>query len=335
LRHVQPGGGWTEADFTTTGHFLDRCFVYHAAARKRSQGDCDDGYDDLTSGPGQGKRLREQLRDEAGTMAFGFSQRRLKVSAWAMQLSGLSVVLILAAGVLHRLFELDTPVALNLFMLAFVGAGGAIALATYALVRIWQHGYRGTGSALVAIAISVCVLMWPVSLLPTLQSLPSLNDVTTDTVNPPMFEEISKLRPAGSNPSAYSGNPELQTKAYPDLRTMTVQRDAVETLSLVGQALRKLRMDVVREVAPEGRTRLGFVEAVDRTLVLGFYDDVVVRVAANGSGALVDIRSASRFGRHDLGSNAERVRRIMNALVERVQATVPKDESEGRRRKRK
>jgi uncharacterized protein (DUF1499 family) len=287
----------------------------------------------LTAGPGQCKRLWGQLLGDAETMAFGFSQKRLKVSAWAMQLSGLSVVLILAAGVLHRLFELDTPVALNLFMLAFIGAAVAIVLAAFALVLIWQYGFRGTGSALVAIAISVCVLMWPVSLLPTLQSLPVINDVSTDTLNPPEFEEIAKLRPAGANPSVFSGKPELQAKAYPDLRTMSVQRDAAETLTLVGQALRKLHMDVVREAAPEGRTGLGFVEAIDRTLVLGFYDDVVVRVAANGSGALVDIRSASRFGRHDLGSNAERVRKIMTALVERIQATVPKEEGGSRRRK--
>lgn len=263
-------------------------------------------------------------------MAFGFSQRRLRVSGWAVQIAGLSVVLIMAAAVLHRLFGLATPVALNLFLLAFVGAGISVLLAGYALARIWHGGFRGTGSALVAIAIAAGVLMWPISLLPKMRSLPSINDVTTDPANPPSFVTIAKLRQSGANPVDYASEATLQAQAYPDLRTLVVQRDAIETVSLVAQALRKLRMEVVREVAPERRSGVGYVEAVDRTLVLGFYDDVVVRVAGNGRGALVDIRSASRYGRHDLGSNANRVRKVMTALVERIQATVPK---KGRRRK--
>lgn len=264
-------------------------------------------------------------------MAFGFSRKRLIVSGWAMQIAGYSVVLIVAASVLHRLFGLATPIALNLYLLAFCGAALGILLAAYALWRIWQSGYQGMGSSIVAIVLAGAILMWPISLLPTLQTLPNINDVTTDTARPPLFEEIAKLRPPGSNPIDYQAKfAEAQAKAYPDLRTLVVKRDATETVSLVAQALRKLRMQVVREVAPDRRSGVGFVEAVDRTLVLGFYDDVVVRVADRGRGALVDIRSASRFGQHDLGANAARVRKVLTALVERIQATVPK---KGGRRK--
>ena len=74
----------------------------------------------------------------------------------------------------------------------------------------------------------------------------------------------------------------------------------------------------------------------EAALVLGFYDDVVVRVTANGRrGALVDVRSASRFGQHDLGANATRVRKVMTALVERIQATVPKKVSRRKLRRRR
>lgn len=266
-------------------------------------------------------------------MAVGFLKRRVIVSGWAMRIAGYSVVLIVAASVLHRLFGLATPVALNLYILAFVGAGLGIVLAAYALWRIWSGGYRGTGSSLVAVALASAILMWPVSLLPRIQALPNINDVSTDTVRPPAFLETAKRRPPGSNTVDYPGEEfaSAQAKAYPDLRTLAVERDATETVTLVGQALRKLRMEVVREVAPDGRTGVGHVEAVDRTLVLGFYDDVVVRVASNGRGALVDVRSASRFGRHDLGANAARVREILTALVERIQATVPK--KDGRRKR--
>jgi uncharacterized protein (DUF1499 family) len=260
-------------------------------------------------------------------MAFGFSQRRPIVSGWAMQVAGYSVALIVTAALLHRLFGLSTPVALNLFLLAFAGAGLTILLAGYALWRIWQDGLRGTGSSIVAIAIAFAILMWPVSLLPTVRGLPVLNDVTTDVADPPQFVELAKQRPSGSNPVTYPGETfaKRQTKAYPDLRTFEVDRDAVETASLVAQALRRMRMNVVREETPDARNGgVGFVEAVDRTLVFGFYDDVVVRIAQIGRGSLVDVRSASRYGRHDLGKNAARVRDVLTMLVQRIQATVPK-----------
>ena len=190
-------------------------------------------------------------------MASGYSQRRVIVSGWAMRIAGYSVVLIVAASVLHRLFGLATPVALNLYLLAFAGAVLGILLAAYALWRIWKGGYRGTGSSLVAIAFASAILMWPVSLLPTIQALPNINDVTTDTERPPAFVATAKLRPPGSNPIDYPGETfsRAQVQAYPDLRTLAVERDATETVVLVGQALRKLRMEVVREVAPGWQNR--------------------------------------------------------------------------------
>ena len=114
---------------------------------------------------------------------------------------------------------------------------------------------------------------------------------------------LARNRPLGAKAPSY--DPEfaaLQQAAYSDIRPLILNRDATEVVELVGQSLRRLRMRVVQEVAPqERRGSVGFVEAVDRTLVLGFHDDVIVRVTDLGRTARVDVRSASRYGRHDLG----------------------------------
>ena len=52
----------------------------------------------------------------------------------------------------------------------------------------------------------------------------------------------------------------------------------------------------------------GRIEADERSFWMGFTDDIVLRVTASGSGSRVDMRSASRHGRSDLGVNAARVR---------------------------
>jgi uncharacterized protein (DUF1499 family) len=55
----------------------------------------------------------------------------------------------------------------------------------------------------------------------------------------------------------------------------------------------------------------GFIEAVDSTAIMGFKDDIVIRLRTNASGTLMDIRSVSRVGVSDLGANAARIRQFI------------------------
>lgn len=74
---------------------------------------------------------------------------------------------------------------------------------------------------------------------------------------------------------------------------------------------------VVIEVPAVTELTPGYVEAVARTAIVGFLEDVVVRVESTPAGAEVDIRSASRMFEHDFGSNARRIERFFRALDER------------------
>jgi len=65
----------------------------------------------------------------------------------------------------------------------------------------------------------------------------------------------------------------------------------------------------VAAVPGEGR-----LEATATTAWFGFKDDVVVRIRAEGSGSRVDVRSLSRIGVSDLGTNAARVRAFLGRL---------------------
>jgi hypothetical protein len=47
---------------------------------------------------------------------------------------------------------------------------------------------------------------------------------------------------------------------------------------------------------------------------MGFRDDVVVRIRPAPGGARVDARSASRYGRSDLGANARRIRALLEDI---------------------
>jgi uncharacterized protein (DUF1499 family) len=60
----------------------------------------------------------------------------------------------------------------------------------------------------------------------------------------------------------------------------------------------------------------GRIEATDTTLWFGFKDDVVVRVEAAPGGSRVDVRSLSRVGLSDVGTNAARIEKYLTALGE-------------------
>jgi uncharacterized protein (DUF1499 family) len=60
---------------------------------------------------------------------------------------------------------------------------------------------------------------------------------------------------------------------------------------------------------------------VARTPVMGFRDDITIRVRSSGEGARIDVRSASRYGRHDFGTNAARIRTLLDDVEQRIAAS--------------
>lgn len=244
------------------------------------------------------------------------------LARWTSRVAFFSLALLGAAVFMHRLFATPTPVAVNLVGTAFIGAALALLLAIGAAVQIWRTGKPGTPRVLVGSLLGVGLLTWPLYYLPQFESLPALYDVSTDTASPPAFVALAKQRGKArlDYPRRFAAG---QAEAYPDLRPLIVDRGAEEAFELTSDALRRLKIAIVREEPPTAQNGKGSIEAVDRTLVFGFYDDIAVRVQGDTRSARIDLRSASRWGRHDLGRNAERLRQILKEIVARLEATVP------------
>ncbi len=245
------------------------------------------------------------------------------LARWTSRVAFFSLALLATAIFLHRLFPLPTAVALNIVAAAFAGAALALLLALLASIQIWRTGLPGTARVVAGLAVAGCMLGGPLLLLPQLRSLPAINDLSTNTASPPQFVALAKARPR--NTVAYPGArfASLQQEAYPDLKTLVVDRPVEEAYELVSDALRRQKIKVAREEPPSPNNPKGTIEATDRTLVFGFYDDLAIRVEGDGKQSRIDLRSASRYGRHDLGRNAERIRTVLKEIVARLEATVP------------
>jgi hypothetical protein len=259
-------------------------------------------------------------------MALAFETRRTPLALWSRRVALLALQLALAAVVLHRFAGLPTPLMLNLVKAALAGALLAILLALGALALVWRRGHVGAGAALGAMTLAGGLIAWPVAaFVPPMLKLPPLTDVSTDTESPPRFEALAKLRGLGANAAAYPGGhlARAQTEFHPDLKTMVVTRGVVESFDLTREIVRRAKWSIVGERIPSRDNPVGIIEAEAMTTVMGYRDDVVIRLRGERDRTRIDVRSASRFGNHDLGRNAARVRELMAELHIRLDLGVP------------
>jgi uncharacterized protein (DUF1499 family) len=218
------------------------------------------------------------------------------------------------------LIELDPSLAAVAGALGF--AVVAIVLALAAFVVIWRDGIDGLGPALLALVIGVALLGYPAYLGTRAYRMPAINDVTTDPGDPPRFDLVARLRPRGTVDYAGAAVAARQHAAYPDIEPLQVAASPQVTYEAALATINKRKWRVVLDRPPQVGRRDGQIEAVARTPILGFREDVVVRVRARATGARIDVRSASRYGRHDLGSNAARVRSLLEDIDDAVSAYV-------------
>jgi uncharacterized protein (DUF1499 family) len=193
----------------------------------------------------------------------------------------------------------------------------AIALAGLGFLRIWQEGRRGLASAVQGLVVALLVLAYPSWFALQAVRLPPLNDVTTDTDNPPSFSRSRAALEARGGRVPPDASPEMreaQREAYARIAPLTIDLPPEEAFDIVRKAAQNRGWQIVEAVKPGGRMGLGRVEAVDRTFLLRLPDDVTVRLRPRADGTRIDVRSASRMGTHDLGTNAARIRAFLDEV---------------------
>jgi uncharacterized protein (DUF1499 family) len=228
----------------------------------------------------------------------------------AFLLSLIAAVLLLAAGPGTRLelWEFRTGFALMRWA-AFAG----LAATALAIVLLLVPRVRRTGAPwlLAALVLGLGVAFVPWNGMRQARAVPPIHDISTDTERPPEFVAVLPLRADAQNPAAYEGAEvaQAQRQAYPDLAPLRMDLPPAEAFAKAEQAARDMGWDIVATDPAAGR-----IEATDTTLWFGFKDDIVIRVEADGEGSRVDMRSVSRVGKSDVGTNAKRIRAYLQAL---------------------
>src|SRR5215470_12045181 len=229
-------------------------------------------------------------------------QSTSRLAIWARRTALFSLVATILAIVIVRSGLLEFRPALATVGGALAFSAIALLLAFAAFVVIWRDGAIGIGYSLTAIAIAIVLLAYPSYLAVASYRLPWIYDITTDPIDPPRFEALARIRPRDANPVIETLEQEATAQASYDAALAVVT---------------KRRWNIVARRPPE-RGREGRIEAVARTAIMGLREDVVIRVRADGQGSRIDVRSSSRYGSFDFGSNATRVRTLVDDIDDAI-----------------
>jgi uncharacterized protein (DUF1499 family) len=249
-----------------------------------------------------------------------------KLAIWARRIALFSLAATLVAVIVVRSGALDIVPALSTLAGGLALAIVAILLAFGAGIIIWREGIGGVREAITALLIGVALIAYPLYLGAKAYRLPAIYDVTTDPIDPPRFEVIARLRPRDAHPVTYAGlyAAEQQRASYSDIEPDLTDSSPQEAYEAALKVITKRKWAIVDARPPLGAGgREGHIEAIAHTLILGFRDDVAVRVRATPDGSRIDIRSASRYGRSDLGANAARVRDLISDIDDVLAAPQP------------
>ena len=240
-----------------------------------------------------------------------------RLASWSRNLAVFAVVAVLVSIVIVRFGFLEIKPALVTFFGALACAALSIVVGFIGAAAIWQSGARGMGRILLAALIDALLLAYPAYLGVQYRRLPAIHDITTDPIDPPRFEALARLRSGeGANPAVYAGlySAEQQRIAYPDIETVELELPVQRAYEITLQLVTKRKWLIIDERPPQLPRRIGRIEAVARTPIMGFREDVSIRVSPDDQDSRVDIRSASRYFESDLGSNAARVRKLIDDL---------------------
>lgn len=258
-------------------------------------------------------------------MVTRLRRRSSRSARWSLRLSRFAIPVFILTAIFHHFGLIGAKTMLILFGIIWIGAAIAIVLGAVGLLTIWSFGLDGARRALLGIALALPLIAVPLYFAWLTLLYPQMNDISTNLREPPAFIQLSGIRPSDANPIVSSYDPEealVQGEAYPDIRPLYLGSSIEDTYAAVLVVVRDMGWQIVIEEPAIDSESPGRVQAIAKTLLAGFSDDIVILIMPDQGDTRVDMRSVSRYGRHDFGVNAGRIKAFMIALQEEVAPTL-------------
>lgn len=226
-------------------------------------------------------------------------------AGWAGRLASIALGLFVLGPLLAHVQAIPALAGFGLFALGGILSLVALIASIIKLVR------AGAAVAMRPLAVSaVLALIFVMAAMPG-RKVPRINDITTDTQNPPQFVNAGTLAANAGRDMAYPPDfAEQQRAGYPDLQPLALPQPPDEAFRRVEAAAKQVATWEVTRI--DQTTHV--LEGIDTSYLFRFRDDFVIEVRPAGQGSIVHMRSKSRDGKGDVGANAARIEAFLARL---------------------
>lgn len=248
-----------------------------------------------------------------------------RLAGLALSLAAFAALVTLYAFALIRTGAVEASAGFGAFMSGLALALLAIPVALAAMAVVWRTGRKGGVRATFAILIALAILGGPAYVAAANGlAVTALTEASTDLVDPPRFDRARADRGKSDLPlpgAIAADEAEKLRAANPDLAPLVLALSPSEVSNLALGLVEDRRWRTLGPTSyPRGGPPTGRIEAVARTTLLGLAEDVSIRIRPEGDGSRVDMRSASRVGPTDFGSNAARIKSFLADLASAANA---------------
>ena len=246
--------------------------------------------------------------------------RTSKWAVWARRFGALALPLAAIPVLLHRLHIITSDNFIDVEAVALGIALLALVCALVAFARLWFTGDQGWSKASLALLFSILCLAPAAYFAWQYARNPEAADVTTDFLNPPML--VSFVPQQFSSPAQRA----RIEAAFPNARSRNYPIAAPQIFDVVAALVDDRGWEVRAKREPATQFETGQINAVVTTM-LGFRQEVAIRVAGGIDGTTVAVRSTSLANFPDFGENGQRVEAFLldlDAQVTTMLRTAPK-----------
>jgi uncharacterized protein (DUF1499 family) len=257
------------------------------------------------------------------------------ILAWLTLFDGIVAVVLAVVGILCAHLGVTPPFGIHLssslfgFLIVALGLffsllGFLIGVIALFVTFLMPTRRAGRPRAIIGVILALIVLVPVAHVRGETSQYPPINDITTDTKNPPEFVHAQSLSANTSRDMGYQAETaaiQQATPVYSNLAPLRMSGSPADVFRRVQIIAGEFPGWLVTYRDPQTRT----VEGVATSTVFQFKDDFVIQVRpdSSGSGSLVEMRSKSRDGKGDLGTNYNRIESFFRALQGPVRGAIP------------
>ena len=267
--------------------------------------------------------MQQAARAEPMPGIYKFRTSRLAL--WALWLARLTIPVAILSFLLMRFWGLHPSIAVYCFGASIAMALLSILVCLAAFPAIWFDGQIGGKRLWGTFLRSLLIILPALALSYFYFSRPAFSDLSTNPIDPPEFVTSWQVRQDADNSLdlASLSVREQQALAYPELESKKIEQPIALMHLLVLDELQKQKWELLYiSDLKDSRSGSRF-EAYIRSMITGLRYVVSVRLRADGEDAtILDMRSASLWGLHDLGSNASRITSFMLSVDQRLSQSV-------------